>query len=73
MTDPKELAERLAKIEATLDAVLVQTTRTNGTVIRHGEQIDDLESWRDKMAGALIPISILSPIFAGLIVSYLSK
>jgi hypothetical protein len=73
MTDPKELAARLAKIEATLDAVLVQTTRTYGTVIKHGDQIDDLESWRDKMAGALIPISIASQILAGLIVSYLSK
>ena len=73
MTDPKDVAARLAKIEATLDAVLVQTTRTNGTVIKHGEQIDELESWRDKFAGALIPISIASPIVAGLIVSYLSK
>lgn len=71
MTDPND--KRLAKIEATLDAVLVQTTRTNGTVIKHSDQIDALESWRDKLAGALIPISIISPIVAGLLVSYLSK
>ncbi len=71
MTDTTD--KRLAKIEATLDAVLEQTTRTNGTVIKHSQQIDELESWRDKLAGALIPISIASPVVAGLIVSYLSK
>jgi hypothetical protein len=71
MTDTTD--KRLSKIEATLDAVLEQTTRTNGTVIKHSEQIDALESWRDKLAGALIPISIISPIVAGLLVSYLSK
>jgi hypothetical protein len=71
MTD--DTNKRLAKIEATLDAVLEQTTRTNGTVIKHSQQIDELESWRDKLAGALIPISIASPVVAGLIVSYLSK
>ncbi len=71
MTDTTD--KRLAKIEATLNAVLEQTTRTNGTVIKHSNQIDDLESWRDKLSGALIPISIASPVVAGLIVSYLSK
>ncbi len=72
MTD--DTNKRLAKIEATLEAVLEQTTRTNGTVIKHSDQIDELESWRDKLAGALIPISIASPVVvAGLIVSYLSK
>ena len=71
MTD--DTNKRLSKIEATLDAVLEQTTRTNGTVIKHSDQIDALESWRDKLAGALIPISIISPIVAGLIVSYLAK
>jgi hypothetical protein len=71
MTDTTD--KRLSKIEATLDAVLEQTTRTNGTVIKHSDQIDALESWRDKLAGALIPISIISPIVAGLLVSYLSK
>jgi hypothetical protein len=71
MTDSTD--KRLSKIEATLDAVLEQTTRTNGTVIKHSDQIDALESWRDKLAGALIPISIISPIVAGLLVSYLSK
>ena len=71
MTD--DTNKRLSKIEATLEAVLEQTTRTNGTVIKHSDQIDNLESWRDKLAGALIPISIISPIVAGLLVSYLSK
>ena len=71
MTDTTD--KRLSNIEATLDAVLEQTTRTNGTVIKHSDQIDALESWRDKLAGALIPISIISPIVAGLLVSYLSK
>jgi hypothetical protein len=71
MTD--DTNKRLSKIEATLEAVLEQTTRTNGTVIKHSDQIDALESWRDKLAGALIPISIISPIVAGLLVSFLAK
>lgn len=60
------LDERLSNVDKKLGAILEQTTKTNG-------RVDNLESWRDRVSGALIPISILSPIFAGLIVSYLSK
>jgi hypothetical protein len=60
------LDERLSNLDKKLEAILEQTTKTNG-------RVDNLESWRDRVSGALIPISILSPIFAGLIVSYLSK
>jgi len=60
------LDERLSNVDKKLEAILEQTTKTNG-------RVDNLESWRDRVSGALIPISILSPIFAGLIVSYLSK
>ena len=71
MTEPRGpsnelLDERLSNVDKTLEAILEQTTKTNG-------RVDNLESWRDRVSGALIPISILSPIFAGLIVSYLSK
>jgi hypothetical protein len=60
------LDERLAHLDSKLGAILEQTTKTNG-------RVDNLESWRDRVSGALIPISILSPVFAGLIVSYLSR
>jgi hypothetical protein len=60
------LDERLSNLDKKLEAILEQTTKTNG-------RVDNLESWRDRVSGALIPISILSPIFAGLIVSYISK
>ena len=60
------LDERLSQVDKKLEAILEQTTKTNG-------RVDDLESWRDRVSGALIPLSILSPIFAGLIVSYHSK
>jgi len=71
MTEPRGpsnelLDERLSNVDKKLQAILEQTTKTNG-------RVDNLESWRDRVSGALIPISILSPIFAGLIVSYLSK
>ncbi len=71
MTEPRGpsnelLDERLSNVDKKLEAILEQTTKTNG-------RVDSLESWRDRVSGALIPISILSPIFAGLIVSYLSK
>jgi hypothetical protein len=56
----------LSNLDKKLEAILEQTTKTNG-------RVDNLESWRDRVSGALIPISILSPVFAGLIVSYLSK
>lgn len=71
MTEPRGpsnelLDERLSNVDKKLEAILEQTTKTNG-------RVDSLESWRDRVSGALIPISILSPIFAGLIVSYLAK
>ena len=74
------LQERLdhlaVKLDQKLEAILEQTTRTNGRVTKAEEQIDDLESWRDhsagRISGVLIPLTVISPIVAGLIVSYLS-
>jgi hypothetical protein len=68
MTGPSNelLEQRLTQVDHKLEAILEQTTKTNG-------RVDQLEGWRDRVSGALIPISILSPVFAGLIVSYLSK
>lgn len=64
------LQERLdhvtRSVDEKLEKILEQTTLTNG-------RVNDLESWKDKIQGALIPISIISPVIAGLIVSYLAR
>lgn len=60
------LAQRLDHLDEKLGQILEQTKKTNG-------RVDHLESWRDKMTGAWVVVSIISPVIAGLIVSYLSK
>lgn len=60
------LAQRLDQLDIKLGEILEQTKRTNG-------RVDKLESWRDKMTGAWVVVSLVSPLIAGLIVSYLSS
>lgn len=55
------LATRLEHITNSVDKILDQTTRTNG-------RVDRLESWRDKMTGAWLVLTFVSPVIAGLIV-----
>lgn len=64
--DNELLAQRLDHLDEKLGQILDQTKKTNG-------RVDKLESWRDKMTGAWVVVSIISPIIAGLIVSYLSQ
>lgn len=60
------LEQRLDQVDVKLGEILEQTRLTNG-------RVDKLESWRDKMTGAWVVVSLVSPVIAGLIVSYLSK
>lgn len=60
------LEQRLDQVDIKLGEILEQTRLTNG-------RVDKLESWRDKMTGAWVVVSLVSPVIAGLIVSYLSK
>lgn len=60
------LEQRLDQVDIKLGEILEQTRLTNG-------RVDKLESWRDKMTGAWVVVSLVSPVVAGLIVSYLSK
>lgn len=53
--------QRLDEVDKKLQAILEQTTRTNG-------RVDRLESWRDKMTGAWLVLTFVSPVIAGLIV-----
>lgn len=64
--DNELLAQRLDHLDEKLGQILDQTKKTNG-------RVDKLESWRDKMTGAWVVVSIISPIIAGIIVSYLSQ
>lgn len=56
--------QRLDEVDKKLQAILEQTTRTNG-------RVDRLESWRDKMTGAWLVLTFVSPVVAGLIVGSL--
>jgi hypothetical protein len=56
--------QRLDEVDKKLTAILEQTTRTNG-------RVDRLESWRDKMTGAWLVLTFVSPVIAGLIVGTL--
>ena len=55
------LAQRLDHIAETLDKVLVQAQRTNG-------RVDALEQWRDRLTGAWLIVTLISPVVAGLVV-----
>ena len=55
------LATRLSHINSAVDKILEQTTATNG-------RVDKLEAWRDRMTGAWLVVTFLSPVVAGLIV-----
>lgn len=55
------LATRLEHINSAVDKILEQTTATNG-------RVDKLEAWRDRMTGAWLVVTFLSPVVAGLIV-----
>ena len=56
--------QRLDEVDKKLQAILEQTTRTNG-------RVDRLESWRDKITGAWLVLTFVSPVIAGLIVGTL--
>lgn len=63
MTDPV-LDHRLEALDVKLGEILEQTKKTNG-------RVDRLESWRDKMTGAWLVVTFLSPIIAGLTVGFI--
>lgn len=58
------LAQRLDQVDEKLDAILKQAKETNG-------RVTDLERFRERVMGALIPLTILSPIATGLIVGFI--
>lgn len=64
MTEHDVLQHKLEALDSKLGEILEQTTRTNG-------RVDRLESWRDKMTGAWLVVTFLSPIIAGLTVGFI--
>ena len=61
MTDLDVLEHRLDALDTTARQILDQTKLTNG-------RVDRLESWRDKMTGAWLVVTFVSPVVGGLIV-----
>jgi hypothetical protein len=61
MTDLDVLEHRLDALDGTAQKILDQTKLTNG-------RVDRLESWRDKMTGAWLVVTFVSPVIGGLVV-----
>lgn len=64
--DNELLRQRLDQVDEKLDQILAQAKETNG-------RVTELEKFRERVMGAMIPLAVLAPIASGLIVSFLSK
>lgn len=62
-TDIALLHERQKAMDSKLDAILTQTTMTNG-------RVTSLEASRQKAMGAWFAVSLFGPIVTGLVVGY---
>lgn len=58
------LHERQKAMDGKLDAILTQTTMTNG-------RVTSLEATRQKAVGAWFAVSLLGPIVTGLVVGFI--
>jgi|688.fasta_scaffold322442_3 hypothetical protein len=63
-TEVALLKQELEQANRKLDAILRQAQETNG-------RVKELEKFRERVMGALIPLTVLSPIATGLIVGFI--
>ena len=65
----RELDEKFGGIHDKLDAILTQTTKTNGRVNSLEKNVDNLNIWRGATAGAIaVIVALIVPlVIAGII------
>lgn len=68
------LDERMKALDQKLDAILVQTTKTNGRLTKAEESINHLNLWQSKVKGSyntLLAIGSVLSLFIGWLLSHL--
>lgn len=58
------LDERYRRIDEKIDAILIQTTKTNGRLTKAEEEINNLKNWRSQLKGSYYVIGVVGSIIA---------
>lgn len=58
------LDERYRRIDEKIDAILIQTTKTNGRLTKAEEEINHLKNWRSQLKGSYYVIGVVGTIIA---------
>jgi hypothetical protein len=61
------LDERMKALDQKIDAILVQTTKTNGRLTKAEDSIYDLNLWQSKVKGSYNAIMVIGSIISVII------